>query len=722
MANADMKLVFAMAARDDGAVRLLRDTERQLLRTDKTRRQLAQANRSHALAGIRSEKETQREIRQTEAAFRRLARSGTASQNDLARAAVATKNKVAELNAELNQGLRNQSRFGRAASGIGRFGAAALAGGTAAYMAVSPALERYKALDLRLRETVWAAHGQTRGTDTAFLEGQALSEMRGLIADLVKANGGHTDLAVDTVQGMLANGMDFEAVKRNATATHALAKAAGENGHYDGAAAAKLAQVFANNGFDVARATQMAAFSGMQGTFELDDMVKNLPALLPDARAAGFTGEAGLAFLLSALQSAANKSGSSDEAANNVKNILQKSLSADTVKRMDTLLKERGSGADWRQMLLAGQREGKNAVQVLGDFAQQMLSEDKEYQAAKARADAGDENARQQVATLTALLVAKLIPDMQARAGLNAMLDTGQMNAFFQELTGNQSDVIANKNAYLANSAANRQEQAEALRDLGLQESQTFEHLAAAETGFKNLTAEFPVATEALKALAAAATAAAVAQGAMGLLGKGGGLAGGLGRGAVLGTGARFGAAGLAAAAGGIGLKDANARINRNEHRGFFEGGLDSRAAGYGESALSGAALGAAVGSLIPVIGTAVGAGAGALFGLAAAAFADWQKDSQAAGAAGGQAALDAALTQSDAARQSDMLAQTAAFQAALQADTAAVGGKLDAIHGTLGGMNQTIQNNMTVHLDGRVIANEVSRHQVAMFGRGAGQ
>ncbi|MFC2562784.1 MAG: hypothetical protein ACFNS8_07190, partial [Kingella oralis] len=79
-------------------------------------------------------------------------------------------------------------------------------------------------------------------------------------------------------------------------------------------------------------------------------------------------------------------------------------------------------------------------------------------------------------------------------------------------------------------------------------------------------------------------------------------------------------------------------------------------------------------------------------------------------------------ITQQTAAYQTATQAQTASFQAALAADTAAVGGKLDAINGTLGGLNQTIQNNVHVQLDGRLIAENVSRHQVNMFNRGAGQ
>ena len=68
------------------------------------------------------------------------------------------------------------------------------------------------------------------------------------------------------------------------------------------------------------------------------------------------------------------------------------------------------------------------------------------------------------------------------------------------------------------------------------------------------------------------------------------------------------------------------------------------------------------------------------------------------------------------------MLQQTADFRASMAENSALVGNRLDAINSTLAGQQQVIQNNMTVTLDGRVIANEVSRYQYAMFGRGVGQ
>lgn len=780
MASSDMKLTLVLTGRDDGAKRLLEQTRREAERVKSlnlSRGQHQVFDKRYATLGIRSEIAIRNEILKTQAAYNRLAASGRASHNDLSRAATATRNKIQELNNELNQGANAQGKWGARLGKLGQAGAMVAAGSTAAYAAVSPELERYKSLDMRLRETTWAAHGESKGGDTQWLETQGLSETRALIKELINKNGGSTDLAIDTVQGMLANGLSWEQVKKDANATHNLAMAAGENGQYDGAAAAKLSKVFADNGLDVARASQMAAQSGMQGTFEIADMVRELPSLLPDAKAAGFTGEAGLAYLLSSLQSASNKAGSTSEAANNVKNALQKALSADTTKRMDKILDGRGSKDDWQKMVLDGQREGKNAMQVLGDFAKKLLSEDRDFQAAKQRADKGDEAAKQEMATMQAFMISKLLPDMQARGGLNAMIDEKQMSEYYNGLMGNQVDVINSKNKFLGNSVASRQEQFQAQKDLALQESKSFESLAEAETQFKSLTAQFPVATTALQALAAAAGAAALAQGAMGLLGKGGGLLGGVGGAA--GTVGRMGVVGAATAVGGIGLMDANERINRNENKGFFEGGLNSRAAGYAESGLSGAAVGAAIGSIVPVLGTAVGAAVGGGIGLLSAAIADiWKEQPQqpnhannpATAAPAQQANMQAqnqimqqqmqqmnqllmsqalkppvpppnavpnpalakpaeppekltpVITQQTATYQTALAAQTSSFQAALQADTAAVSGKLDAINGTLGGLNQTIQLTSTLNLDGRIIANEVSRHAVAMFGRGAAQ
>ena len=758
MASGDMNLVLSLTGRDGGARRLLQQTQQELERLNRAQASRRRANRPYEIAGIRAERDIRREIAQTQAAYNRLARSGRASHNDLARAATATRNRIRELNDELRQGAGGwRSRMGA----LGRGAATVAAGSAAAYAAVRPEVERYKALDMRLREVTWAAHGETRGADTAWLQREGMAQTKALALALVQQNGGSSDLALDTLSGMLANGMSWADVQKNAAATHAMARAAGENGQYDGAAAAKLAKTFADNGLDVARASQMAAQSGMQGTFEIANMVRDLPSLLPDAKAAGFSGEAGLAYLLSALQSASNKAGTPDEAANNVKNVLQKTLSADTTKRMDKLLKTSGSKADWQKMVLEGQKQGKNAVQVLADFAQTLLSKDKGFQAVKARADKGDELAKQQMATMQAFMVSKLMPNMQARAGLNAMLDAEQMRQYFDGLMGNKTDVIGGKNQFMAMGEAAKQEKAQAEKELSLQSSQFFATVAEGETKLAQLTAQFPVATEALKALAAAASAAALAQGAMAMLGRGGGAGGAMGRmggwlrGAAASVGGWF-AARRAQAASAVG--------SAGRAIGGATRGVGGWLAARGAQAVSAAGrAGQAIGGAVRATGGWLGGmGRNALGAVAnnPTALGKWgaaglllhsgslnagesellaraqaQRGRQpniirfgqpnnAASAARAEPAekLAPIITQQTAAYQTATQAQTASFQAALAADTAAVGGKLDAINGTLGGLNQTIQNNVHVQLDGRLIAENVSRHQVNMFNRGAGQ
>lgn len=737
MANGLMKLVLSLTGRDDGAKRLLAETERQLQRTAAARVQAAKSGRAYEVVGIRSEKAIQREIRLSEAAYNRLKRSGTASQNDLARAARAHKQRLAELNAELGKSSRLQQGL--------NVGASAMAAGTAAYAVLKPAMDNQKQLDANITQVAWQAYGEDGSKSADWIANEGKGEIRALLKELVGANGGTADAALQLVNGMMANGMSFEQVQANAHTSHRAMLASAEGaGQYNPEDTAKLFKVLSDFGFkgnDLSRAFEYAMKSGMQGNFEIADMVRELPALLPAAKASGMDGLEGFGFLLSTLQSAANKAGSNSEAANNVRNLLEKALSADTTKRLSKMVNPQtpGKGIDWQASVLKGRENGESAVQVLTRLADAMLEKDKEYQAFKKKADAGDETAKSQMNIMKGFVLSQILPDVQAKGGLLAASDMQQVQEYMQGLAGlnPQDSLVEKKLAVLGGSAAFRQEQNEA-RAL-LEQDALAGPLIEAETGLKQLAAEFPNAALALQALAAAAAAAA-AQGLMGVLGGGSG--GGLGgMGGKLAAGARLGLAGAGAAAGGLGLWDANKRINRNEGRGFTEGGLDSRAAGYAESALSGAALGAAVGSIIPGIGTAIGAAIGAGGGLLTAAIADVWKENppKPAGAAAApvqpvppQGALTGQgrqpepiaplIGQQTLAYQAALTEQTAQYQAALAADTAAVTGGLDRVNGTLSGLNQTINNTVAVQLDGRVIAQEVSRHQVAMFGRGAGQ
>ena len=73
-----------------------------------------------ARLGIRTEHQIRREIQQTQAAYNRLAKSGMASQRELARAAQVTRSRVRELTAEINGGASRLQRIGSGVRTIGR--------------------------------------------------------------------------------------------------------------------------------------------------------------------------------------------------------------------------------------------------------------------------------------------------------------------------------------------------------------------------------------------------------------------------------------------------------------------------------------------------------------------------------------------------------------------------------------------------------------------------
>lgn len=749
MAAGNMNLVLSLTGKDNGAVRLLQETERQLARAALSRQQLARANKPYEAAGIHSERTIRREILQTEAAFRRLARSGTASQNDLQRAAVATRQKISELNAELNQGVGLQSKFGKGMA----VGGAMLAGGMAAYGVLQPAMQNAKQLDANITQVAWQAYGEDSSKSAEWIATQGKADIKALTLELVQANGGNADAALNLVNSMMANGMSYEQVKSNAHSSHRAMIASAERvGEYNPEDTAKLMKVLGDFGFkgnDLGKAFEYAMKSGMQGNFEIADMVRELPALLPAAKAAGMDGLEGFGFLLSTLQSAANKAGSNGEAANNVRNLLEKTLSADTVKRLSKMAnpKADGQGVDWQASVLKGRENGESAVQVLARLANTMLDKDAEYQAYKKRADAGDKTAESQMNIMKGFVLSSLLPDIQAKGGLLAAADMAQVQEYMNGLMGlkNAESLVDRKLNVTSRTAAAQQEKAESEALLKQDVSAAVE----AETALKQLTAEYPNATLAMQTLAAAATAAAGALGVMSLLNVGGAAgAGGLLKGGLAGAGGLLkgglaGASGLlkgglvvGSVAAGSGLMwNAHDRINRNEGKRFFEGGFNSRGAGYAQSALGGVVLGAAVGSVVPVIGTAVGAAIGGVGGLIHAAITDAvreqppvplnaQTPAPPPAAAVPQVPAEplAPVINQQTATYQAIVQQTGEYTAAVQANAEAVGARIDQVSAALAAVNPTITNNVAVNLDGRVIANEVSRYQVAMFGRGAGQ
>lgn len=137
---------------------------------------------------------------------------------------------------------------------------------------------------------------------------------------------------------------------------------------------AKTADSVGSN-FKIAGDQMQAAFDimaagGKAGQFELKDMARYLPSLGPAAAAVGFEGKKGLTELVSMLQVLRKGSGSSEEAAGSMANILQKMQSEETSKRFKKF------GIDLEAGLKKGKAEGRNLVEVFEDLTRTALKGD----------------------------------------------------------------------------------------------------------------------------------------------------------------------------------------------------------------------------------------------------------------------------------------------------------------------------------------------------------
>ena len=508
-------------------------------------RQRQQAISAYHRLGIRSEQQIRREIQLTQAAYNRLARSGTLSQRELARAAEANRRNLQRLNNELRSGA------GAAGSWRQRLGGAmttVAAAGVGAYTVLKPSMDNQKQLEANISQVAWQAFGEDNSKTSDWIATTGKQQIRDLVTELVAKNGGNADAALNLINSQMANGMSFEQVQKGATATYRAMIASAEGaGQYDPESVAKLMKVLHDFGFqgeELATAFEHAMKSGMQGNFEIADMVTELPALLPAAKNSGLNGIQGFDYLLSILQSASNKSGSNSEAANNVRNLLEKTLSADTVRRLSRIdnPNDPSKGIDWANSVLQGKANGENAVQVLSRLANAMLERDQQYQQLKAKADAGDQTAAEQMNIMRGFVLSRILPDIQAKAGLLAASDVQQVQEYIQGLAGidpKTNSLVDRKIGVMSRDDMFRQEQNRSLALLGRKDA--LDTLNSAETKWTEATTRYPKATLAAQAAGGAGLGAGLLSlfrsGGSGwagnLLSKAGGGALGFGRGAL---------------------------------------------------------------------------------------------------------------------------------------------------------------------------------------------
>lgn len=569
MSGKNLELSLIMRLRDlasRGATLAMRNIRDGIAGTDKATAGLTRTVLNYHKAkgaadalGIRSEKNIQREIQRTEAAYNRLARSGTLSMREQSRAAEATRNRVRELNNEMGKFTLAQ----RTMNGL-RTGAAVVGGVTAAGYVLSKPVGQTMDYGMRLAQM----------SNTAFNTRDPLGriagkrELNASITGAVRSGGGTRESAAEALNTLIADFQDVGPNKMSIKDVMGMLPAITKGATASGADPNELArigmrgmQTFGMKPNEMGRIMDMAITAGQEGGFELKDMAKWLPQQMAAAKLSGMTGPAGLAKLLAANQASAITAGSKDEAGNNLVNLLTKINSNDTARDARRL------GIDLSGTLAGARGKGIDSLDAFVGIVDSVVGKNKNYQAlqGKLKTATGAERKtmlESQADILQGSAIGQIVQDRQALMALVGIMgNRGYMSAVQQKIIAGGGATDKNFSVISAEPGFKTQQ---ALNEKTFATQNAFENLTplvgAVADGFTAISQQYPIltaatvaATTALTALAAAALGMAGVSMVMG--GKGAGLTGILAKGKNMAAGAGR----LALGAGGYLLTGAGA-------------------------------------------------------------------------------------------------------------------------------------------------------------------
>lgn len=540
--------------------------------TEQSYRQIQQAARNREMLGVRSERSIQNEINRTRAAYDQLKRSGIASGRELDRVAVATKRRIAELNAEMGKVSMGQ-RLGN----IGRGVAGLVAGGTAAGMVLAQPMKKQMDYDRSLAMTANTAFAER---DVAGrIAGKA--ELNNAVKSAVEIGGGTKEDALGALDTMLASG----AVK--ADTAMKLLPTLQKGSTATGASTDDLAKIAisAMQQFDISEdkigeVLDKAVAAGQAGNFELADMARWLPQQMAAGKSAGLKGMSGFEALLVANQQARVTAGTSDEAGNNLVNLLAKLTSKETsdrFRKLDIKGKDgKDHGVDFIASMEAQKKKGKNSIEAFMSIMDQVIGQDGKYQALQKKLKSAKKEDQAQVLNeMTNLVegtaIGQIISDRQALMALLGIRNNVSLGKEVKESLDKSEGavdtshaVIKDTNSYKLEDAKNNVDfaQMEGMKGFNDALGDVSVKIAEYAKAYPDLTGKIVTAGTVVASLSAAAITAA---GSLRLLGGKGGL--GLGVGDALSKGA-----GVTGAAGGTAAAASTTKMGRLAK--FGRGGL----------------------------------------------------------------------------------------------------------------------------------------------------
>ncbi|EEY12031.1 phage tail tape measure protein [Mannheimia haemolytica] len=422
-------------------------------------RNIRKVNAAREVLDIRSENAIQREIEQTRAAYERLKRSGVASQNELRRASEATKKRVQELNAELGK-----TSFGDKA---GSFGRGLMSAGVG--IAAGAAMARQPAKNQMEFDRQLAMASNTAFSDRDVkgrIEGK--KELLAAVQEAVKVGGGTKEDALVTLDTLIASGtMKAETAMKLLPTLQKGAVATGASSEDMAKIAISSMQQFGIKEEDIGRALDMAVAAGQAGNFELADMARWLPQQMAAGKSIGLRGIEGLETLLVANQQARVTAGTSDEAGNNLVNLLAKITSKETTDRLEKI-KYKGSDGkvksiDYLKSMEHYKGKGQDSLQAFMSVMEDTVVNNDEYKMLQKRIKtAKGEEAQKLLDQMTDLVeataVGQVISDRQALMALIAIRNNKELGDKVKDDVKNSEGAVEKSHAVIRDTNAHKVE------------------------------------------------------------------------------------------------------------------------------------------------------------------------------------------------------------------------------------------------------------------------
>ncbi|EFA4217908.1 TPA: phage tail tape measure protein [Escherichia coli] len=478
--------------------------------------ELQRAARARETLGIRSEHEIRREIALTEASYNRLARSGVMSAREQARAWRATKEQIRELKREM-RGVGTLAKAANIGGNVLTIGGGIAAGAAIMAQPVKKQMSYERQLAM-MANTAFSDGG---------LEGRkaGLEQMKSSIRNAVTYGGGTKEDAAETLDALLKDGISFETASKWLPELMKYATASGASATDLAKVMIKGKKTFGFRDEDISTVLNMAIAAGKEGSFELNDMARWLSQQMGAASAAGMKGKDDFVKILALNEAAAITAGSSDEAGNNVVNLLAKLTSKD-IETAAAGINYNGKGIDFSGTLTEAREHGLNPIDALSSLIDKIVASDKRYQELQKKlASARDKGEQTAVYDSMATLlegfgVGKLVADRQALMALLAYRNNPEYRKKVEDAINQQrtlpegqraGDVdfkfISDTNDFKTGQAKNTLEfsQMDSVKKLADASGTVADAISWAGEKFPGLTTAVVGATTAIEAMTAAA-------------------------------------------------------------------------------------------------------------------------------------------------------------------------------------------------------------------------